>query len=588
MKNGQFARARSWLLGGFLVGGLIACSGQGAPAGTATPPTPTASPPVAVQVWLTTADQTHLLERQENLYFGALASRGPVIYVNEDQRYQQMDGFGASMTDSSAWLIYTQMPEEQRRAVMTALFSPTEGIGISALRIPMGASDFVHDQPYTYDDMPPGHADPELIHFSIDHDRAYILPALRDALRLRPDLKLIASPWSPPAWMKTSDSLFSGTLKEEYYPALAQYFVRFLQAYQAEGVPVYAITIQNEPYYEPYTYPGMRLEPADEAEFVKNHLGPALRAAGLDTKILIWDHNWDKWRYPLTVLGDAEARAFVHGTAFHCYAGTVLAQTIVHDAYPDKDIYFTECSGGTWVGGFAAGFTSDMKNLVIGATRNWARTVIKWNLALDPSHNPHYGGCATCDGLVTIDPDAPAGFTYNFDYYTIGHLSKFVQVGAYRIASSTYPDDGLESVAFRNPDGSKALVVANFKNQASTFSVRWGDLSFEYTLPPNSAATFLWSGEARYSSPPMPPNDVKAMAVNGKMVLKWEFSPLARTYTIQRADQPGGPYAVIASGIGLPEYHDSAVEAGRTYYYVIRAVNEWGESSASREIAVTP
>lgn len=584
----------SWRRGGaflvWIVFVLVGCTANGMPTSPATSgsPTPTLPAPSAVQVWLTTADRAHLLERQADIRFDASPGGAPVIYVNEHHRYQQMDGFGASMTDSSAWLIYTQMPEAQRRALLTALFSPTEGIGISALRIPMGASDFVHDEPYTYDDMPAGQVDPDLLHFSIEHDRAYILPALQDALRLNPDLKLIASPWSPPAWMKSGESLFSGTLKKEYYPALALYFVKFIQAYQAEGLPIYAITLQNEPYYEPYTYPGMRLEPADEAELLKNHFGPAFQAAGLETRILIWDHNWDKWRYPLAVLEDAEARAIADGTAFHCYAGSVLAQTIVHDAYPDKDIYLTECSAGTWVGGFAAGFTSDMKNLVIGAVRNWARTVIKWNLALDASHNPHYGGCSTCDGLVTIDPDAPTGFTYNFDYYTIGHLSKFVRVGAYRIASSTYPDDGLESVAFQNPDGSKVLIVANFKDKAISFTVRWGEHAFAYTLPPISAATFTWTGEPVYAAPPAPPTDVRATAVNGKIVLKWEFSPLATTYTVERADQPGGPYTLLASGVGLPEYHDAGLAAGQTYYYVIRAVNEWGESPASREIGATP
>lgn len=543
---------------------------------------------VTVQAWLTTADQAHLLEKQAELSFGTMSGEGPVIYINENHRYQQMDGFGASMTDSSAWLIYTQMPETQRRAVMNALFSPVEGIGISMLRIPMGASDFVHDRPYTYDDMPQGETDPDLLHFSIEHDRAYIIPALKDALRLNPNLRLIASPWSPPAWMKDSGSLFSGTLKKEYYPALAQYFVKFIQAYQAEGLPIYAVTIQNEPYYEPYTYPGMRLEPAEAAELVKNHLAPAFQAAGLDTKILIWDHNWDEWKYPLTVLGDAEARARVAGTAFHCYAGSVLAQTIVHDAYPEKDIYFTECSGGTWVGGFTAGFKSDMKNLIIGATRHWARTVIKWNLALDSSHNPHYGGCATCDGLVTIDAGAETGFRYNFDYYAIGHASKFVLPGAYRIASSSYPDDGLESVAFKNADGSKVLVVANFNRERIAFVVRWGEQSFPYALLPESAATFTWNGVPRSLARPSPPDGIRAIANFGKVIVKWEFSPLAETYILKRSAHAGGPYRVIATDLPLPEYHDTQVVSGNTYYYVVSAVNAVGESPDSREASAAP
>jgi glucosylceramidase len=543
-----------------------------------------------MQTWLSLADQTKLLEAQPDLFFkpGDEVSSPNVIYVNENNQYQQMEGFGASMTDSSAWLIYTQMPEDQRQAVMTRLFSPTEGIGISAMRIPMGASDFANGAHYTYDDMPAGQADPDLAHFSIEHDRAYIIPALQEALQINPDLILMASPWSPPAWMKDSDSLTKGTLLSEYYNAWAQYFVKFVQAYQAEGLPIYAITLQNEPWYEPGTYPGMRLEPADEAQLVKDYLKPAFQAAGLTTRILVWDHNWDNWKYPLEVYKDADARAAADGSAFHCYAGTVIGQGIVHDAYPMKDIYFTECSGGTWVGGFTEGFKSDMRNLIVGATRNWTRTVIKWNLALDPHHDPHSGGCATCDGLVTIDPQSQDGFTYNFDYYTIGHASKFVQNGAYRIASSSFTFSKFESVAFKNPDGSKVLIVSNTSTNPVPFAVRWGSKAFDYQLSSGGAVTFTWAGEQEIPEPPAPPTDLNAVPNKGQINVKWEFSPLADTYTLKRADQSGGPYKQIAAGIGTTEYLDTDITAGSTYYYVVSAVNSLGESQDSVELRVLP
>ena len=541
-----------------------------------------------VKVWLTSADQSSLLEPQPDISFGPDANGANVIYVNENNQYQQMDGFGASMTDSSAWLIYTQMPEAQRKALMSKLFSPTEGIGISAMRIPMGASDFVNGQPYTYDDMPPGQVDPDLAHFSIEHDKAYIIPAIQDALKINPSLTLIASPWSPPAWMKDSDSLVKGTLQSKYSTAWAQYFVKFIQAYQAEGLPIYAVTVQNEPQYEPNTYPGMRLEATDEAELVKSYLGPAFQAAGINTKILIWDHNWDKWMYPIEVLDDPQARTIVDGSAFHCYAGSVIGQGIVHDAYPDKNLYFTECSGGTWIGGFAAGFTSDMKNLVIGATRNWAKTVIKWNIALDASHNPHSGGCATCDGLVTIDPKSESGFTYNFDYYSIGQASKFVLPGAYRIASSTFTFSGFESTAFKNPNGSKVLIVSNTTGDGVPFVVRWGNRAFTYTLPAGSAATFTWNGPQEDTAPPVPPTDLTTVVKPGKVNIKWEFSPLAVTYTLKRSGQPGGPYTIVAAGIGLPEYFDTQITAGSTYYYVVSAVNALGESPDSAKASAVP
>jgi glucosylceramidase len=436
--------------------------------------------------------------------------------------------------------------------------------------------------------MPPGQADPDLAHFSIEHDQAYIIPAIQDAFKINPSLKLIASPWSPPAWMKDSDSLVKGTLQSKYYSAWAQYFVKFIQAYQAEDLPIYAITIQNEPQYEPNTYPGMRLEATDEAELVKSYLGPAFQAAGINTKILIWDHNWDKWSYPIEVLDDPQAKAIVDGSAFHCYAGSVIAQGIVHDAHPDKNLYFTECSGGTWIPSFADGFKSDMKNLVIGATRNWAKTVIKWNIALDASHNPHSGGCATCDGLVTIDPKSESGFTYNFDYYSIGQASKFVLPGAYRISSTTFTFSGFESTAFMNTDGSKVLIVSNTTSNVVPFVVRWGNRALTYTLPAGSAATFTWNGAQENPAPPTPPTDLTALGKTSKINIKWEFSPLAATYTVKRSDQLGGPYTVVAAGIGLPEYFDTQVAAGSTYYYVVSAVNELGESPDSAEASAVP
>jgi O-glycosyl hydrolase len=581
---------------GVLMCFIVSCTGTA----TSTPIEPTdaeipqmesPAPPadIPVNIWLTTPDQKQSLSPQPAIAFELGVSGSTMIYINENHIYQQMDGFGASMTDSSAWLIYTQLSESQREAVMSALFSREEGIGISVTRIPMGASDFVNGDAYTYDDMPPGQTDPELAHFSIDHDQAYIIPSLLDARKINPDLKIIASPWSPPAWMKDSDSLFSGRPLREYYPALAQYFVRFIQAYEAEGLPIYAITIQNEPYYEPYNYPGMRFDPKDAAEFVKDYLGPAFESASIEAKILIWDHNWDNWEYPLELLDDPQAEASVDGIAFHCYAGTVIAQGIVHDTYPEKELYFTECSGGTWVGGYAIGLRNDMKDLIVGATRNWAKTVIKWNLALDTEHNPHNGGCGTCDGLVTIDPSTESGFITNFDYYSIGHASKFVLPAAYRIASTTFYNS-LESVAFKNPDGSKVLIVANVSASSSPkdFTVRWGNQSFSYSLSSGTAVTFTWQGESQITTLPSIPDDLITTRNNDSVILKWEFSPLADSYNIKRAEQAGGPYEVIASDITIPEYFDADITLHATYYYMVSAVNKLGESPDSTEAVSTP
>jgi len=550
---------------------------------------PTQPVDIPVNVWLTTPDQTQSLSPQPAITFEQGVSGSTTIFVNENHAYQQMDGFGASMTDSSAWLIYTQLSESQREAVMSALFSLENGIGISVTRIPMGASDFVNGEAYTYDDMASGQTDPELANFSIDHDKTYIIPSLQDALKLNPDLKIIASPWSPPAWMKDSNSLFSGRPLKEFYPSLAQYFVKFIQAYEAEGLPIYAITIQNEPYYEPYNYPGMRFDPEDAAEFVRDHLKPAFEATHIETKILIWDHNWDNWEYPLEFLDNPQAKASVDGVAFHCYAGTVIAQGIVHDAHPDKDLYFTECSGGTWVGGYAIGLRNDMKDLIVGASRNWAKTIIKWNFALDAEHNPHNGGCGTCDGLITIDPSVESGFTTNFDYYSIGHASKFVLPGAYRIASTAFYNS-LESVAFKNPDGSKVLIVANVSASANPkdFTVRWGDHAFSYSLPSGTAVTFTWQGDPQITTLPSTPNDLAATMYYDRIVLKWEFSPLADAYTIKRAEQSDGPYEVVASDVTIPEYFDADIAPATTYYYKVVAMNVLGESPDSTEAVSSP
>ncbi len=568
------------------VGGGCAPSSNPAPTATE-PPTITLETPIDVKLWLTTADQSRLLAPQPDLSFGRGAASGTAIYVNENHRYQTMDGFGAAMTDSSAWLIYTQLSEKQRSGLMTALFSRSDGIGIGVLRLPMGASDFVVGDHYSYDDMPPGQADPQLAHFSIEHDKAYIIPALKEALRINPDLKIIASPWSPPGWMKDSDSLLDGTLQKQYYGAFANYFVKFIQAYQAERIPIYAVTLQNEPHYEPHFYPGMRLEPADEAEVVKNYLGPAFSTSGIHTKILVWDHNWDEWEYPVEVLNDPQAKQYIAGSAFHCYAGSVLSQGLVHDAYPDRDIFFTECSSGVVSYTFSGGLKRDMQDLIMGAVRNWAKTVIKWNLALDTSYGPHMGGCGNCMGTVTIDPKLESGYVPNAEFYSLGHAGKFVLPGAYRIASTTFPYGSPETVAFMNPDGSKVFIAYNPGTADQPIAVVWGDRSFAYTLPGESIATFVWKGTQRNSLPPTPPEYPSARLFAGKVVVQWDFSPQADTYAVKRADQAGGSYTVVATGIGIPEYFDTNIETGKTYYYVVRAFNEFGESKDSVEAATT-
>jgi glucosylceramidase len=442
-------------------------------------------------VWMTTRDGAQLLAKQPQVPFGESGGDAQVtIEVDESRSFQEIAGFGAAVTGSAAWLIQHKLPESRRAELMRALFDADLGVGLSFVRTTMGASDFsLRD--YTYADLEEGETDDALKRFSIDPDRAEILPVLKEARRINPGLRVMATPWSAPAWMKTSGRLAGGSLRKEAYGVYAQYFRRFLDSYAREGVPVYAVSVQNEPQHEA-AYPSMRMDPAEQAAFVRDHLGPTLAARGTRTRILAWDHNWDNVGYPLAVFGDPGAARFLDGAAFHCYAGDVAAQTRFQEAFAGKEIFFTECSGGKWSPDFGTNLLWNLQHLVIGATRNWSRSVLLWNLALDPQGGPRNGGCRECRGVVTIDP-ATARVTYNVEYYVLGHASKFVRPGAVRIASTDGGPLGLDNVAFRNPDGSKVLVVLNPTGGARTFRMRATRGALRYTLPAGAAATLVWS-----------------------------------------------------------------------------------------------
>jgi glucosylceramidase len=453
----------------------------------------------AVQAWITTGDQSRLLSREPDASFSSamvkMAAGTPVIEVDPATSYQQIAGFGAAITDASAWLIQQRMTPAQREALMRELFGRGEvkgagqGIGLSFTRLTIGASDFSRSH-YSFDDMPAGQSDPQLTHFSIDPQRETVLPAVKAALKVNPQLKVMASPWSAPGWMKSSDSLIKGTLKPEAFDAFARYLNRYVDAMKAEGVPISALTLQNEPHFEPGDYPGMRVDPFTRAAFVKGHLGPLLARANPGTAIFDWDHNWDEPDSPATVLADPQAAKYVSGVAWHCYAGKSDVQATLHDKFPAKDTWFTECSGGRWSPDWAKNLQYFTKTLVIDTTRGWARGVLFWNLALDQNDGPHLGGCKDCRGVVTIDANTGA-VTRNVEYYALAHASRFVLPGARRIASSETPE-GLANVAFRNPDGSVALLLANGDAAARTVAVKVGKTSFRYTLPGSSVATLTW------------------------------------------------------------------------------------------------
>ena len=497
-----------------------------------------------VEVWLTLADESKLLNQESNLQFQAGAGVATqTITIDESQLYQQFEGAGAAMTDSSAWLIMNAISETERNDLMADLFSDS-GINLSYARVPMGASDFALSS-YTYDDMPAGQTDPTLANFSIVHDEDYIIPSLQQARDLNPQLRLMGTPWSAPAWMKDNENLNAGSLDAQYYDAFADYHVKFIEAYLAQGLPIDSLTAQNEPEHETTSYPSMGMSAEEQKVFVRDHLGPALEAAGLQTRLLLLDHNWDLANYPLSILADPTAYAYVAGTAFHCYAGDVDAQTAVHNAYPDKGVWFTECSGGGWATDFGDNMTWNMQNLVIGNFRNYGKSLLLWNLALDQDDGPQNGGCSDCRGVVTIDQNTQ-DIDYNVEYYVLGHVTKFVDPGAYRIDSTEFIANGPENVAFHNPDGSIVLIV--HAEEAATFDVSWQGQYINYSLPAQGTVTFKWDG----GSVPAADNVLQGFEAEGTYFDVWQTTPtLSNTARF-------GTYSLQSMGPG--EWHTVGAE----------------------------
>ena len=576
------------------------------------PAAPASAANEVVQKWLTTSDLSQHLTQQANLVFSAGSGSG-TISVDSTQTFQSIVGFGAAMTDTSAWLISNKLSGTAHTNLMNALFSPSKGIGMSWVRVPMGSSDFsATAQPYSYDDnlsvstgttvgvgsgrclddtgnpangvqvyiwdCTTGNAnqqfsytstsqlqiagkcldangqgttngtkvilwtcngqanqqwklnvngtitgvqsglcldvsgaatangslvqlwtcsgqtnqawtrpDPTLANFSIGHDLGYIIPDLKEALALNPGLKLMANPWSPPGWMKANGQMnnanHAGTLLASSYGPLAQYFVKFLQGYAAQGVPIFAITPQNEPTFAT-AYPGMEFSEQNEASFVANNLGPALAQANLSTAVLGTDFNTNLLSsYAEPLMQDAGASKFLAGTAWHCYAGNLSAIGTMHAAFPTKDNYETECSDGI-----------DPQNAIetfIQSTRNWARTATMWNIAEDQNNGPVIpGGCNACTPLVTIN-QSTGNVTFDAGYYSVGHFSKFVLPGAKRIASSTTAN--LDDVAFQNPNGSIVLIIDNTSSSTQSFSTSWAGQKFSDSLPSHGIATYEWT-----------------------------------------------------------------------------------------------
>ena len=452
----------------------------------------------SASVWLTTADQSNKLTQKASVAFGTSGS-GSVITVNPNTTYQSVVGFGGSMTDASAYLIFNS---SARTTIMNNLFTTNgTGIGLTFLRQPIGTADFSRAF-YSLDD---GSADPSLSRFSISRDQQYIIPILQQARQLNPQLTLMGTPWSAPGWMKTSGNMVGGSLISGDEAVFASYLTKFVQAYNGQGVPIAYITVANEPQFSPPAYPGMLMSSGQESTII-NDLRPALNNAGFGgTKILGWDHNWDGSSYATAVLNATGNNTA--GTAWHHYGGAPSAMTTVHNQFPSKENLETE---GSWTSGtnWGAELNGQGGGTAINSMRNWSRTVTFWNVALDPSGGPKIGNSCGCTAPLTVNGGT---VTYNAEYYILGHFSKFVKPGAVRIDSNVVGT--VNNVAFKNPDGSIALVASNTGGSTQNVQVSYGGSSFPYSLPAGAIATFTWPGGT--ITPTTPPTNPPTTGTGG-------------------------------------------------------------------------
>lgn len=440
-----------------------------------------------VDFWLTLGNKTSLLEKQtDNLSFGSTPNNYPTITVNKTQTFQTIDGFGFTLTGGSAEVINT-LSVTKRNALLQELFGSSENdISISYIRISIGASD-LNGVPFSYDDMPAGQTDESLSHFNLKPDLNGVIKVLKDILAINPNIKILGSPWSAPVWMKDNKNTIGGSLQTQYYGVYAQYFVKYIQEMKNLGISVDAITIQNEPQHGGNN-PSMVMSASEQAEFIKTHLGPSFANTNITTKIIVWDHNCDHPDYPITILSNEDAYPYIDGSAFHLYAGNISALSTVHNAFPNKNLYFTEQYTAS-TGDFAGDLKWHIENVIIGSMRNWSKNALEWNLANNASFGPHTeGGCTTCKGAITVN--SSENFNRNVSYYIIAHASRFVPQGSTRIGSNLI--DNLSNVAFLTPNGKKVLIVVNTGDTVQTFNIKENNEWVITSLDAGAVGTYVW------------------------------------------------------------------------------------------------
>lgn len=469
-----------------------------------------------ISAWQTTPDRSDLFSAKgEVAEFGVQRNeRATYMTVDPVRGYQTMDGFGFALTGGSAEHLMKMTPSA-RHAILQEMFDPKNGVGFSYIRLTLGASD-LNSFVFSYDDMPEGKEDFELRHFSLSQDLKDVVPVMYEILGINPDIEIMSSPWSAPVWMKESGDVRGGRLRKECYQVYAEYFVKYVQAMAEEGVHIDAVTIQNEPLNSRNT-PSMPWDPADQIEFVKNHLGPAFEKAGLDTEIVVFDHNCDRPDYALAIYNDPEAARYVEGSAYHHYRGDLSAMSYVYEARPDKKIYFTEQMTTERPGSPTIDIARAVKRLIVGVTRNWSSNVVLWNLAADPLNDPHTdnGGCSMCQGAITIDGDK---VTRNLAYYVIAHASKLVPPGSMRIFSTApgervisicedeqHPQmwrtnviekaDVPDNVTFLTPQGKIVMIVSNDSWSRKEVNIQYCGRFASIKMEPGSVATYMWDAK---------------------------------------------------------------------------------------------
>lgn len=467
----------------FILGIVLSCSNSS----DASSPQPAPQPLTnEVDFWLTKADGTVKLEKQNIiLAFNTNYNMYPSIEINAAQTYQSIDGFGYTLTGGSAQVI-NQLTSTKKQQLLQELFgSSATSISVNYLRISIGASD-LNATVFSYNDLPAGQTDVNLNNFSLTPDNQLIL-LLKEILLINPNIKIMATPWSPPVWMKTNGSSIGGSLQTQYYGVYANYFVKYIQQMAAQGITIDAITPQNEPLH-PGNNPSMYMTAVEQANFIKNNLGPAFQTNGITTKIVAYDHNCDQPQYPMTVLADPGANPYVNGSAFHLYAGDISALSTVHSAYPTKDLYFTE-QWTSSTGEFGGDLKWHLKNVIIGSMRNWSKNALEWNLANNAAFEPHTpGGCTMCKGALTIV--SSENFERNVAYYIIAHASKFVPTGSIRIGSNQVGN--LNNVAFKTPAGKIVLIVENDGSSSEIFNIKYNGKWVTTNLDGGSVATFVF------------------------------------------------------------------------------------------------